>query len=85
MLAKIWAFIWPPIDRSPIETPMMMVTEAPQTFRVDDPDSPRRQAPRVPPHQRFQVMTAEQRWSAYSSFRHSPEADSASHPLRRAG
>ena len=87
MLAKIWAFIWPPIDRSPIEPVATPVSETSQPIRFHDHDdlasNSRRAATRIPPHQRYQVMTADQRWSAYSSLKHSSEANSAVSPHQR--
>jgi hypothetical protein len=80
--AKIWAFLWPPIDPNPIEPGVTPVVDGP--FRIgtfDVSETNLRQSNRVPPHQRYRAMSAEQRWSVYSSFR-PPAEPAAAGPSR---
>jgi hypothetical protein len=83
--AKIWAFLWPPIDPNPIEPGVTPVVDGP--FRIgtfDVSESSPRQSNRVPPHQRYRAMSAQERWSVYSSFRPPAETEAAgSAPARR--
>lgn len=82
--AKIWAFLWPPIDHSPIEPTITPVMDGP--FRIgtfDVSDTSPRPNNRVPPHQRYRAMTAEQRWGVYQSFRTPAEAANAPAPRAR--
>ena len=81
--AKIWAFLWPPIDRSPTEPAATPVVDGP--FRIgtfDVSEINLRQSNRVPPHQRYRAMSAEQRWGVYQSFR--PPAEAANADASRA-
>lgn len=86
--SKMWAFLWPPIDHNPIEPGVTQVVDGP--FRIgtfDVSETSPRHDDRVPPHQRYRAMSAEQRWGVYSSFRPSAEAANAgaSRARRRVG
>jgi hypothetical protein len=86
--SKMWAFLWPPIDHNPIEPGVTQVVDGP--FRIgtfDVSETSPRHDDRVPPHQRYRAMSAEQRWGVYSSSRPSAEAANAgaSRARRRVG
>lgn len=85
VLARIWLFLWPPIDNDPIEPEVAPVSETPQPTLFADASPALAQAPqltRVPPHQRYRVVASDERWRVYSSFRQPPERTAA--PRRQA-
>jgi hypothetical protein len=78
ILARIWLFLWPPIDDSPIE-PQVAAAAAEATgpsLFTDAAPAPTRpaQPARIPPHQRYRVVASDDRWRVYGSFQQPQES-----------